>query len=82
VKSITLEGQVAKELSGQGTKSEHEAVYLVISEDTRYKLHRKNGNPFQDEVLDGLVGKYISAKGYLYQSHFIMDSYQEKKQEP
>ncbi len=83
MKPITLEGEVVKATFAKGSKSEHEAVYLVVDEDTRYKLQRRGGNPFQDDVLEGLVGKSISAKGTIYRNiHFIIESYQEKKQEP
>ena len=82
MKSITLEGEVIKATVAKGSKSEHEAVLLVVDEDTRYKLRRLSGHPFQDDELDKLVGKYISAKGRVVSYSFIMESYQEKKQEP
>ena len=80
MKSITLEGEVIKELISKGSKSEHEAVLLVVDEDTRYKLGRRGGHPFQDDELEGLVGKYISARGMIQNHSFIVESYQEKKQ--
>ena len=79
MKPITLEGEVIKATFSKDSKSEHEAVWLVIDEDTRYKLQREGGNPFQDDVLESVVGKYISAKGIVYRYSFIMESYQEKK---
>ena len=78
MKSITLEGEVIKELISKGSKSEHEAVLLVVDEDTRYKLGRRGGHPFQDDELDKLVGKYVSAKGVIYRGNsFIIESYQD-----
>jgi len=81
MKPITLEGEVLKGAFGEGSKSEHQAIYLVIDEDTRYKLRRKGGNPFQDDVLEALEGRYISASGIIHNNHFIIESYLERKQD-
>lgn len=84
MKSITLEGKVIEATFAKGSKSEHKAVWLVIDEDTRYKLGKEGGNPFLDDELAKWVGKYVSARGIIYHYSFIIGSYndiQEKTQD-
>jgi hypothetical protein len=57
-----LKGKVIIEKFGEGSKSEHDAVYLDTGK-KKYKLKKQGGNPFHDESLHGLVGKMIEAEG-------------------
>lgn len=66
---MKLKGKVVKKLFGEGSKSEHDAVYLDTGK-KQYRLKRKGGNPFYDETLHNLVGKTISAEGKLTQHFF------------
>ena len=66
---VELTGQVVIQKFGQGSKSEHDAVYLVIGK-KKHRLKRRGGNPFYDESLHSLIGKTIKAKGYL-NPHFF-----------
>ena len=61
---MKLKGKVVTEVFGEGSKSEHNAVYLDTGK-KKYRLKRKGGNPFYDETLHNLVGKTISAEGNL-----------------
>ncbi len=66
---MKLKGKVVTEVFGEGSKSEHQAVYLDTG-DKKYRLKRKGGNPFYDEALYNLVGKTIAAEGNLT-AHFF-----------
>jgi len=71
-KKIKLRGRVIKKILYSGTKSEHKGVVLVTS-DGEFKLRRKGGNPFHDEVIDNLEEKEIEGKGIVRHKLFIMD---------
>lgn len=57
-------GKVTKKIFGKGTKSEYEALYLETA-DGQYVLRRQGGNPFFDPVLQELLGKRVSCKGFV-----------------
>jgi hypothetical protein len=57
-----LVGEVIVEKFGEGSKSEHDAVYLDTGK-KKYKLKKQGGNPFYDSSLHALVGKLIEAEG-------------------
>ena len=71
---MKLRGRVAKKLLYAGTKSEHEGLVLVTAEG-EFKLQRKGGNPFQDDILDELEGKEIQAEGTLKETRFILSQW-------
>jgi len=71
---MNLKGKVAKKLLYAGTKSEHEGLVLVTA-DGEFKLQRKGGNPFWDEILAELEGKEIQAEGTLKETRFIMSNW-------
>jgi hypothetical protein len=68
---MKLKGKVAKKLLYAGTKSEHEGLVLVTAEG-EFKLQRKGGNPFWDEMLAELEGKEIEVEGAMRETRFIM----------
>lgn len=55
-------GTVIRKTFAKGSKSEHQAVYLVTA-DEKYVLRRRGGNPFNDPELQNLVGKTIRCTG-------------------
>jgi hypothetical protein len=71
---MKLRGRVVKKLLYAGTKSEHEGLVLVTA-DGEFKLQRKGGNPFWDEILAELEGKEIEAEGTLKETRFIMSQW-------
>jgi hypothetical protein len=71
---MKLRGRVVKKLLYAGTKSEHEGLVLVAAEG-EFKLQRKGGNPFWDEILAELEGKEIEAEGALKETRFIMSQW-------
>jgi hypothetical protein len=58
----TYTGSVVKKPFGVGTKSEHDAIFLV-TKDKQYVLRRQGGNAFEDPELEKLVGKRVRCTG-------------------
>jgi hypothetical protein len=69
-----VSGEVVKAPFATGSKSEHEAVYLV-SDKGRFVLRRAGGNPFSDPELDSLVGKKIHGRGKLVGYTFLLSDW-------
>jgi hypothetical protein len=74
---VELTGSVIVKAFAEGSKSEHEAVCLQTIEGT-FVLRRVGGNPFNDEVLRGLVGKRITSHGKIKGPYFMMTHFKEK----
>jgi hypothetical protein len=72
---VTFEGTVVMKPFGKGSKSEHDAVWLV-TEAKEYVLRREGGNPFRDPELDKLVGKRIRCDGFVTGYTLIMSSWE------
>ena len=53
---VELNGKVVKKKFGQGSKSQHDAVYLETDSGS-FVLRRKGGNPFNDPELNKLIGE-------------------------
>lgn len=70
-----LTGSVVKHLIAKGSKSEREAVLLMVGE-KQYILRQRGGNPFSDPVLDDLVGKNLKAEGQILGTVFILDDWE------
>ena len=68
---MKIRGRVVKKRLYAGTKSEHEGLVLVTAEG-EFKLLRKGGNPFRDEILAELEGKEVEAEGALQETRFTM----------
>ncbi|HET6559846.1 MAG TPA: hypothetical protein VFG54_21145 [Prolixibacteraceae bacterium] len=66
-----LTGKVVAQKFGEGSKSEHDAVYLDTG-DKKYRLKKKGGNPFYDESLHKLVGKTIELEGDITPGFFVI----------
>jgi hypothetical protein len=69
-------GTVTQALVSPGSKSERQAVVLDTG-GQRFILRRPGGNPFQDSVLDSLVGKRLRAVGDVYGSDFTLMEWSE-----
>jgi len=75
---IELTGKVIQKKFAEGSKSEHNAVYLETPEGS-YQLRRLGGNPFSDPELNKFVGKKINATGILKGLLFIAKNLTEIK---
>jgi hypothetical protein len=71
-----LSGEVVKGPFAVGSKSEHQAIYLMSSRG-RYVLRRQGGNPFHDSALDKLVGKNIRGRGVITGYTFLVTDWTE-----
>ena len=67
---VELNGKVVKKKFGEGSKSEHDAVYLETDSGS-FVLRRKGGNPFNDPELKKLIGEKICATGIITDYSFI-----------
>ncbi|HEY4111952.1 hypothetical protein [Puia sp.] len=67
---VELKGRVVMRKFAEGSKSEHDAVFLE-TDGNSYHLRRLGGNPFDDPTLKAMVGKTISARGLLNDELFI-----------
>ena len=72
-----LSGKVVVKKFGEGSKSEHDAVYIE-TDGGSYVLKRMGGNPFNDPVLQNLIGKNITATGILDQYQFLAKELREE----
>jgi hypothetical protein len=66
---MKLKGKIVEDTFGEGSKSEHNAVYLDTGTE-KYRLKRIGGNPFYDETLHNLIGKTIELEGNIT-NHFF-----------
>jgi len=73
---LTFTGKVVSRTTGQGSKSEHEAVMLETSKKD-YVLRMKGANPFYNPELNKLVGKTIKATGELSDYVFFLENWEE-----
>lgn len=72
---MQLRGRVSKKVLYIGTKSEHEAITLITGQG-EFKLRRKGGNAFMDDILINLDGKEIEGDGVLRGNQFILDKWE------
>lgn len=75
----TLTGSVIKKLIAEGSKSEREAVLLVVGE-KEYILRQKGGNPYNDPELNELVGKKLKCDGKFIGGHvFLLEDWEDSE---
>ncbi len=73
---MELSGMVTRSPIARGSKSERVAVMFVTSEG-EFVLRRQGGHPLQDDTLDLLVGRKISAEGHVNGQYFNMIEWKE-----
>lgn len=74
--NVFLAGPVIKKTISEGSKSERQAVVLVVG-NKEYVLRQDGGNPLKDPVLDALVGKNIKCEGRILGHCFILSDWEE-----
>lgn len=72
MKDKTYRGHVIKAVFAPGSKSEHEAVCLVLTNGKQVRLRQRAGDPFFDPELNALVGKQIKALGELVHGNTLL----------
>jgi hypothetical protein len=75
---MILSGTVIKKVFARGSKSEHEAVYL-LTDQGEFMLRRQGGNPFSDPELDRLVGKQVRCEGEIVGYTLLLSACRETK---
>lgn len=78
-KSIALSGKVVTKKFSEGSKSEHEALYLETDQGS-YVLRQPGANPFQDNPYTSLEGKEVTATGTIDNYIFFATRVDEKKE--
>jgi hypothetical protein len=76
--SATYAGSVVQKRVSEGSKSDRVAV-LLKTRTRELILRRQGGNPFQDDVLQALVGKRIAATGLLAGNTLIVRAWEEEE---
>jgi hypothetical protein len=72
---MELSGVVERQHVARGSKSDRVAVVLVTPR-RRYWLRRRGEHPFQDPVLDRLVGQRLRGEGSVAGPWFILDRWE------
>ena len=75
---IQVCGRIIRKKFGAGSKSEHHAICLETDADS-FILKRLGGNPFNDPVLNDLVGQEVIATGFLDQYQFLASDLKPNK---
>lgn len=75
-KSITIRGRLILKTFGRTTKSEHLGVHIDTGENT-WLIRPAGSNPFMDNPLGELAGKYIEATGRLSDYVFFAKTWKE-----
>lgn len=73
---MKLKGKISVRNFGEGSKSEHAAVYLDTDQGS-YVLRKKGANPFEDPGLLKLEGKEVTVEGTLDKYIFFADTIEE-----
>jgi hypothetical protein len=70
---VVLEGRVEKRPLGQGSKSAHEGMVLVLADGSYHVLRRPGGNAFRDPALEALEGQQVRLRGRIRPNFFLLD---------
>ena len=71
---MQFQGTVERASVASGSKSEHRAVVLMLSDGT-VKLRRPGGNPFCDPELEKLIGKEIICDGDIQSGQLVLSNW-------
>lgn len=73
---MKVKGTIIAGRFGDGTKSEHDAIYLQ-TEKARYVLRLAGSNPFENTELQSMIGKQVIASGTLKSYLFLAKEVKE-----
>lgn len=65
-----LHGKITKGVFSPGSKSEHTAIFLE-TDAGKYKLQQLGANPFQNTLLNNLVGRTLDLEGVLLENENV-----------
>ena len=77
-KSIALSGKVVTKKFADGSKSEHDALYLETAQGS-FVLRQPGANPFEENPFTALDGKEVTATGMIDKYIFFATKVEEKK---
>lgn len=70
---VTLEGRVERRLVERGSKSEHQAMVLVLPDGSFHRLRRVGGNPFRDPHFEAMEGQRVRLTGWIRPGYFLVE---------
>ena len=73
----TREGFVVKQRVNIGSKSEMDGYFLRQDDGTITRIEFAWESPFQQDILEGLVGLRCEVEGSFYRDKFIVHNYRE-----
>jgi hypothetical protein len=73
---MNFKGKVTRRLYASGSKSERVGVMIETSEG-EFRLQRIGGNPFRDDTMEALIGKYIQCEGTQKGNTLFIASWEE-----
>ncbi|MEK8031488.1 hypothetical protein AACH06_11725 [Ideonella sp. DXS29W] len=76
--SIVLQGRVEKRPLGQGTKSAHPGMVLVLPDGRWHVLRRAGGHAYSDPMFEAMEGQQVRLRGRLRPNFFLVDGLDEE----
>ena len=74
---VVLEGRVERRPLGQGTKSAHPGMVLVLADGSSHVLRRAGGHAYTDPAFEAMEGKRVRLRGKLRPNFFLVDGVDE-----
>jgi hypothetical protein len=74
---VVLEGRVERHPLGQGTKSAHPGMVLVLADSSWHVLRRAGGHAYTDPVFEAMEGKRVRLRGKLRPNFFLVEGVDE-----
>ncbi|HEX5683896.1 MAG TPA: hypothetical protein VFY73_07660 [Ideonella sp.] len=74
---VVLEGRVEKRALGQGTKSAHHGMVLVLADGSWHVLRRAGGHAYVDPAFEAMEGQRVRLRGKLRPNFFLVESADE-----
>lgn len=70
---VVLEGRVERRPLGQGTKSAHPGMVLVLADGSFHVLRRAGGHAYADPKFEAMEGQQVKLRGRLRPTYFLVD---------
>jgi hypothetical protein len=74
---VVLEGRVERRPLGQGTKSAHPGMVLVLADGSFHVLRRAGGSAYADPTFEAMEGRRVKLRGRLRPNFFLVESEDE-----
>jgi hypothetical protein len=70
---VVLEGCVERRPLGQGTKSAHQGLVLVLPDGSWHVLRRAGGSAYVDPMFEAMEGRRVRLRGRLRPRFFLVE---------